>query len=81
MFHYGKTPHGDLEISASGEDVRMLYRAMSGTGLLERRDMYDLKAYIEDNFREELGLSNPVGAGPVNGGKEGYNGDGKSVQG
>ncbi len=70
MFHYGKNPKGDLEISVSGSDVRMFYRAMSGTGLLERRDMYDMKTYIEENFRQELGLSNPVSAGPDSGGKE-----------
>lgn len=70
MFHYGKTPQGDFEITASGEDIRMLYRAMSGTGLLERRDMYEMKTYIEENFRQELGLANPVSTGPCNDGKE-----------
>lgn len=76
MFHYGKTPQGDLEISVSGEDIRIFYCAMSGTGLLGRRDMYDLKSYIEENFRQELGLANPVSTGPCNDGKEADNGNG-----
>lgn len=60
MFHYGKTPNGDLEISVSGTDIRMFYRAVSDSGLLSRRDMYPFKTYIEENFKDELGTSNPV---------------------
>lgn len=75
MFHYGKTPQGDLEISVSGEDLRRLYRVLVGAGgLPERRDMYDMKTYIEENFRQELGLSNPVSAEPDSGEKEVRNG-------
>lgn len=54
MFHYGKTPAGDLEISVSGDDVRMLYRAISDAGLLARRDLYGFKTYVEEHFKDEI---------------------------
>ena len=81
MFHYEKNKKDDLEIIVGGRDIRMFYRVMSGTGLLERRDMYEFKTYIEENFRQELGLSNPVSAGPTNDGKEVGNGNEQAVQG
>lgn len=68
MFHYGKTPSGDLKISVSGTDIRMFYRAVSDSGLLSRRDMYPFKTYIEENFKDELGTSNPVAVGTSNDG-------------
>lgn len=41
--------------------------------------LYYEKTPIEENFRKELGLSNPVSAGPCNDGKEVENGNGKSM--
>lgn len=60
MLNYEKTPQGNLQISVGGKDLRMFYRVMIGTGLLERRDMYEMKTFIEENFRQELGMANPV---------------------
>jgi len=80
MFHYGKNPKGDLEVSVSGEDIRMFYLAVSDSGLLSRRDMYPFKTYIEENFRDELGMSNPVSEGPDKG-KEEEDGNRQDVQG
>ena len=60
MFHYGKTPNGDLEISVSGTDIRMFYRAVSDSGLLSRRDMYPFKTYIEENYVAFLDGSKPL---------------------
>ena len=68
MFHYEKTPQGNLQISVGGKDLRMFYRVMIGTGLLERRDMYEMKTFIEENFRQELGMANPVSTTPSNDG-------------
>lgn len=54
MIHFGKTLQGELELRMSGEDVETLYRAISGGGLQERRDMYDIKTYIEKEFSDEI---------------------------
>jgi len=54
MIHYGKTPHGDLEIIASHEEIGELYSLMDSAGLLQRRTFDRLKEYIAIEFAEEL---------------------------
>lgn len=54
MFHFGKTNVGELEILLSGADIGALYRAISAAGLIERRDVYEFKCYLEANFQDEI---------------------------
>jgi hypothetical protein len=54
MIHFGRNPQGELEIKATGSDVGLLYRAISAAYLPERGEIYALKAYLEDNFKDEL---------------------------
>lgn len=54
MFHYGKTPEGELEIRLSGYNVAVAYRVLQAAGLIERRDVHELKTYIEENFKDEI---------------------------
>lgn len=65
MFHYGKTPQGDLEISVSGEDVGLVHSLLTGRAL-DFPELYDFKNYIESNFKEELGEKDPVSIEPCN---------------
>ncbi len=54
MLHFGKTPQGELEINATGEDVGILYRAVCAAHLTERGTLHALKTYVEENFTAEL---------------------------
>ena len=54
MIHYGKTPQGELQLMLTGEDVAHLHTMITGAGLLQRRTFYGLKAYIEDNYKEQI---------------------------
>lgn len=54
MFHYGKTPEGDLELMLSGENIAIAYRVLCSASLIERRDVHALKTYIEQNFPDEI---------------------------
>lgn len=54
MFHFGKTPEGELHITVDGKDVGVLYRAVSAASLPERGRLHDLKVYLEENFEDEI---------------------------
>jgi len=54
MFHYGKTPSGDLDIRVSAEDVGEVYEVLQTAGLLQRRTFNGLKDYLTKNFADEL---------------------------
>lgn len=54
MIHYGKTPQGELQLMLTGEDVAHLHTMITGTGLEQRRVFYGLKAYIEDEYKDQL---------------------------
>jgi hypothetical protein len=59
MFHFGKTPEGELHITVDGKDVGVLYRAVSAASLPERGTLHNLKVYLEENFKDEI-KSRPV---------------------
>ena len=55
MIHYGKEPQsGDLNIIVPPGEVKEIYELINSTTLLQRRTFYGLKAYIEDNYKEQL---------------------------
>ena len=54
MFHFGKTPEGELDIRVDGKDVGVLYRAVSAANLPERGRLHGLKTYLEENFSDEI---------------------------
>jgi len=54
MIHYGKTLQGELQLMLTGEDVAHLHTMITGAGLEQRRVFYGLKAYIEDEYKNEL---------------------------
>jgi hypothetical protein len=54
MFHYGKTPEGELDIRVDGNDIGVLYRAVGSASLPDRGPLHELKNYIEENFQEDL---------------------------
>jgi len=55
MIHYGKEPQtGDLNIIVPPGEVREIYELINSTTLLQRRTFYGLKAYIEDNYKEQI---------------------------
>ena len=56
MVHYGKTPHGDLEIMVSADNVGEVHDMLYSTGLLPRRVLDGLQDYIEKEFAEDLDL-------------------------
>lgn len=55
MIHYGKEPQtGDLSIIVPPDEVKEIYELINSTTLLQRRTFYGLKAYIEDNYKEQI---------------------------
>jgi hypothetical protein len=55
MIHYGKEPQtDDLNIIVPPDEVKEIYELINSTTLLQRRTFYGLKAYIEDNYKDEL---------------------------
>lgn len=55
MIHYGKEPKtGDLNIIVPPDEVKEIYELINSTTLLQRRTFYGLKAYIEDNYKEQI---------------------------
>ena len=55
MIQYGKEPQtGDLSIIVSPDEVKEIYELINSTTLLQRRTFYGLKAYIEDNYKEQI---------------------------
>lgn len=54
MIYYGKTPQGELKLILTGEDVAHLHTMITGAGLEQRRVFHGLKAYIEDNYKEQI---------------------------
>lgn len=54
MFHFGKTPEGELDIRVGGNDLGVLYRAVSAASLPDRGTLHDLKTYLEENFPDEI---------------------------
>ena len=55
MIHYGKEPQtGDLNIIVPLDEVKEIYELINSTTLLQRRTFYGLKAYIEDNYKEQI---------------------------
>lgn len=54
MIHYGKTLQGELQLMLTGEDVAHLHTMITDAGLEQRRMFYGLKAYIEDEYKDEL---------------------------
>lgn len=54
MVHYGKEPTGELLIRLSPDEVNEVYQMLLSAQLPQRRAFYGLKAYIEENFREQI---------------------------
>ena len=54
MLHFGKTTSGELEIRATGTDVGVLYRAICSAALMESRELYKMKAMIEEEFPDDI---------------------------
>ena len=55
MIHYGKEPQTvDLNIIVPPDEVKEIYELINSTTLLQRRTFYGLKAYIEDNYKEQI---------------------------
>ena len=55
MIHYGKEPKtGNLNIIVSPDEVKEIYELINSADLLQRRTFYGLKAYIEDEYKEQL---------------------------
>lgn len=54
MIHYGKHPNGELEIRIPADEVAELWRVIDTAALLQRRTFYGLRAYIEEQFNDEL---------------------------
>jgi len=55
MIHYGKEPQtGDLNIIVPPDEVSEVYKLINSTTLLQRRTFYGLKAYIEDEYKEQI---------------------------
>ena len=54
MVHYGKEPTGELLIRLSPEEMKDIYQMLLSAQLPQRRTFYGLKAYIEENYREQI---------------------------
>ena len=54
MLHFGKTPDGELEIRATGDEVGVLYRAIAAAHLPERGTLHGLKTHLETEFRDNI---------------------------
>ena len=54
MIHYGKTPHGDLEIRLSADNVGEVYDMIRFSGRPAVRETDELLEYIEKEFSDEL---------------------------
>ena len=54
MIHFGKTPHGDLEIIVSADSIGDMHDMLFSSGLLPRRVFNGLQEYIEKEFAEDL---------------------------
>jgi len=54
MVHFGKKQDDELQIIVTGQDIRNLQQMISGADLMRRRQFFDLKNYIENNYRELL---------------------------
>ena len=55
MIHYGKEPkNGALQIIVPPDEVKEIYELINSTTLLQRSTFYGLKAYIEDEYKEQL---------------------------
>lgn len=54
MIHYGKHQNGELEIRIPSDEVAELWRVIDTAALLQRRTFYALRAYIEEQFNDEL---------------------------
>ncbi len=54
MVHFGKKQDDELQIIVTGQDIRNLQQMISGADLMRRRQFFDLKNYIENNYQELL---------------------------
>ena len=54
MVHFGKTQDDELQIIVTEQDIRNLQQMISGADLMRRRQFFDLKNYIENNYQELL---------------------------
>lgn len=54
MINYGKHLDGDLEIRIPANEVAELWRVIDTAALQQRRTFYGLRAYIEENYNDEL---------------------------
>ena len=54
MIHYGKNPDGDLEIRVTGDDIPAMKRVIDAAPLEERRVFFNLKNYVEQEFKDAL---------------------------
>jgi hypothetical protein len=52
MVHFGKTQDDELQIIVTGQDVETLRRMIVSSSLMERRTFYDLKEYIETEYKD-----------------------------
>ena len=54
MIHFGKNHEGDLQIIVSGSDVAALKRVIDAAPLAERRNFYNIKNYIETEYKDVI---------------------------
>ena len=54
MLHNTKTPKGELTITATDDDVALIYRSILNAGWTDRQTLYPVKTFIEERFKEEL---------------------------
>ena len=51
MVHFGKKQDDELQIIVTGQDIESLRRMIVSSSLMERRIFYDLKEYIETEYK------------------------------
>ena len=54
MVHFGKTQDDELQIIVTGQDIEALRRMIVSSSLMERRTFYDLKEYIETEYKDNI---------------------------
>lgn len=54
MVHFGKKQDDELQIIVTDQDIESLRRMIVSSSLIERRTFYDLKEYIETEFKDVI---------------------------
>lgn len=52
MVHFGKTRDDELQIIVTGQDIEALRRMIVSSSFMERRTFYELKEYIETEYKD-----------------------------